>query len=368
MLKNMTIKDITNLIEEKAPIALQESYDNAGLIVGNASTEIRGVLVCIDVTEEVIDEAIQANLNLIISHHPLIFRGLKQITGKNEEQRCVIKAIKNDVAIYAAHTNIDNVLNGVNGKIAEKLGLTNIKILAPKENSLVKLITYVPVGKADELRKALFNAGAGNIGNYDECSFNSEGYGTFKAGLQANPYVGEISTQHKEPEIRLEVILPKYLINKVLQALTLSHPYEEPAYDIIPLLNEWKNVGAGIVGELEKPTNEMEFLLQLKNTFNLNTLKYTSLLNNKIKTVAVCGGSGSEFLKDAIRANADVFISGDFKYHEYFEAKNQILIADIGHFESEQFTKDIFYEIITKKIPKFAVQISKVKTNPIKYL
>ena len=364
----MTVNHITNLIEEQAPVPLQESFDNAGLLVGNAAMEVSGVLLCIDVTEAVIDEAITHNLNLIISHHPLIFRGLKQLTGKNEVQRCVAKAIKNDIAIYAAHTNIDNVLNGVSGKIAEKIGLENIQILVPKENTLVKLVTFVPVNQVDDVRKALFEVGAGHISNYDECSFNVEGYGTFRAGENANPYVGETAKQHREPETRVEVILPKYLINKAVNALLVAHPYEEPAYDIIQLLNSWNTVGLGVVGELPAEMDEMDFLYLLKNKFGLTMLKYTPLQGKKIKRVAVCGGAGSEFLKDAIRARADVFVSGDFKYHDYFEAENRILIADIGHFESEQFTKDVFYEIITKKMPKFAVRISKVNTNPINYL
>ena len=364
----MTVKYITNLIEDHAPLLLQEDFDNSGLLVGDANLEVSGVLLSIDITEAVIEEAIEHKLNLIISHHPLIFRGLKQIIGKNEVQRCVAKAIKNDIAIYSSHTNMDNVLNGVSGRMAEKIGLKNLKILSQKPNSLVKLITFVPVNQASDIRKALFEVGAGHIGNYDECSFNTEGYGTFRAGDNTNPYVGEKAQQHREPETRLEVIVPKYLINNVVGALLTAHPYEEPAYDIIPLLNIWNTVGLGVVGELEREMDEIDFLYNLKEIFQLKTLKYTSLLNRKIKRIALCGGAGSEFLKDAIKAQADVFISGDFKYHDYFQAENHILIADIGHFESEQYTKDVFYEIITKKIPKFAVRISKVNTNPINYL
>lgn len=363
-----TVDTISAWIEEIAPLALQEDYDNAGLLVGDKSMQVTGVLLCIDVTEEVIDEAISKKCNLIISHHPLIFRGLKRITGQNEIQRCIIQAIKNNVAIYAAHTNIDNVLTGVNGKIAEKIGLQSLQILQPKPESLLKLITFVPVETVERVRKALFEAGAGNIGNYDECSYNSEGYGTFRANEKANPFVGNLNEQHQQPEIRIEVILPKYLKYSVTRALIAAHPYEEPAFDFIPLANDWKTIGAGIVGELPEEMEEMDFLNHLKNTFNLNTLRFTSILGRKIKKVAVCGGAGSEFLQDAIAAGADVFVSADFKYHEYFEAKNRILVVDIGHFESEQFTKDVFYEIITKKMPTFAVQISEVNTNPIKYL
>ncbi len=364
----MTVKSICELIEEVAPLALQESYDNAGLLIGDSQMEVTSVLVCIDITEEVIEEAIQKKCNLIISHHPLIFNGLKRLTGQNEVQRCVAIAIKSDIAIYAAHTNLDNVLQGVNGKIAEKIGLKNIQILQPKQNALLKLITYVPKLHSFRVREALFEAGAGQIGNYDECSFNIEGVGTFRANENAQPFVGNIDELHSEPESKIEVVLPDYLKYKVLDALLNSHPYEEPAYDFIPLKNAWNQVGAGVVGDLEVEEDEMTFLNQIKSIFKMPIIRYTNLLNKNIKRVALCGGSGSSFLTDAISAKADVYISGDFKYHEFFEAENRILIADIGHFESEQFTKDIFFEIITKKMPTFAVQISDSKTNPINYL
>jgi len=364
----MTVKSICELIEDVAPLALQESYDNAGLLVGDSQMEITSVLVCIDITEEVIVEAIQKKCNLIISHHPLIFSGLKRLTGQNEVQRCVAKAIKNDIAIYAAHTNLDNVLQGVSGKMAEKIGLKNLRILQPKRNALLKLITYVPKLHSYRVRQSLFDAGAGQIGNYDSCSFNADGLGTFRANENAQPFVGSIDELHSEPEIRIEVILPEYLKFKVLESLLKSHPYEEPAYDFIPLKNDWNQVGAGVVGELEEDEDELEFLKRIKSIFGVLAIRHTNLLNKKIKRVALCGGSGSSFLPDAISAGADAYISGDFKYHEFFDAENRILIADIGHFESEQFTKDIFYEIITKKMPTFAVQISDSKTNPINYL
>ena len=364
----MNVQSICNLIEKVAPLALQESYDNAGLLVGNSQLEVIGVLATIDITEEVIDEAIKKNCNLIISHHPLIFSGIKRLVGQNEVQRCVAKAIKNDIAIYAAHTNLDNVLQGVNGKIADKIGLVKRRILQPKQNSLLKLITYVPRLHSYRVREALFEAGAGQIGNYDACSFNVEGTGTFRGNENAVPFVGEINQMHAETETRIEIILPDYLKPKVLEALLKSHPYEEPAYDFISLENAWKEVGAGIVGELETEEDEMEFLKRIKNVFNCSAIRHTNLIGKKIKRVAVVGGAGSSFLLDAIKVEADVFITGDFKYHEFFDAENRILIADIGHFESEQFTKEIFLEIISKKMTTFAVQISDIKTNPINYL
>ena len=364
----MNVKSICELIEEVAPLALQESYDNAGFLVGDSQMEVTAVLACIDITEEVIEEAIRKKCNLIISHHPLIFSGLKRLTGQNEVQRCVIKAIKNDIAIYAAHTNLDNVLTGVSAKMAEKIGLKNIQILQPKQNALLKLVTFVPRLHSYRVRQAMFEAGAGQIGNYDACSFNSEGIGTFRANENAQPFVGNIDELHSEPETKIEVIFPDYLKDKVVNALFKSHPYEEPAFDLIPLKNDWNQVGAGVVGELEEAEDELIFLNRIKSFFEVPAIRHTSLLNKRIKRVALCGGSGSSFVHDAILAHADVYISGDFKYHEFFDAQNRILIADIGHFESEQFTKEIFYEIITKKMPTFAVQISDSKTNPINYL
>lgn len=364
----MNVGEVIGWIEETAPVALQESYDNAGLLVGDRAMPVSGVLISLDITEEVIEEAILHNCNLIISHHPLIFKGLKKLTGQNYVQRCVIKAVKNDVAIYAAHTNIDNVLKGVNGKIADIIGLTNRSILSPKNDSLVKLVTFVPKAELEAVRDALFTAGAGSIGNYDSCSFNTAGTGTFRANEQANPFVGGIGNLHNEQEIRLEVILPAYLTRSATAALYRSHPYEEPAFDIIPLLNSWNSVGAGIVGELEQEMDELDFLQKIKEIFAVDVVRHTNLLGKKIKRVAVCGGSGSSFLGNAKAHKADVFISGDFKYHEFFDAEDQILIADIGHYESEQYTKEVFYEIITKKIANFAVRISEVKTNPINYL
>ena len=364
----MLIKELVQIIETEAPLALQESYDNAGLIVGQEDREISGVLICIDVTEKVIDEAIAGNFNLIVSHHPLIFSGLKKITGQNEVQKCVAKAIKNDIAIYAAHTNLDSVAHGVSGKMAEKIGLINTKILIPASNSLLKLICYVPRLYIFSVREALFAAGAGEIGNYDSCSFSSEGLGTFRANENAKPFVGNINELHTETELRLELILPTYLKHKVIEALLLSHPYEEPAYDIFALENQWNKVGMGIIGELVEPEDELTFLNRIKSIFNVGVIRHTQLLNKKITKVALCGGSGSGLLGAAMAKQADIYISGDFKYHEFFEAENKILIADIGHFESEQFTKDVFLEIITKKIPTFAVRISEINTNPINYL
>ncbi len=363
----MKIKSIISELEKFAPLTYQEEYDNSGLLVGDKNNICKAVLLSIDVTEEVVDEAIRIGANLIISHHPIIFSGLKKITGENYIQRTVIKALKNDIAIYASHTNMDNVYSGVNGKICEKIGLTNCQILQPTKGNLKKLVTFIPEKHADIVRNAVFEAGAGNIGNYDFCSYNSEGKGSFRASDKAEPFVGEKNQVHYEKEIRFETIFPVHLKSQVIAALMQSHPYEEVAYDIYPLDNKYDNLGAGMIGNLEQALDEKEFLTKLKTIFNVSIIRHTPFLNKKIKKVALCGGSGNFLLQQAISKNADVFISGDFKYHQFFDAEHRILVADIGHFESEQYTKDLFYDILTKKFPNFAIHFSEINTNPINY-
>jgi len=363
----LKIKEITNYLESIAPLSYQESYDNSGLLVGNHNDEVSKILITLDTTEEIIDEAIKTGADLIISHHPIIFSGLKKLNGRNYIERTIIKAIKNNIAIYAIHTNLDNVEVGVNNKICQKIGLENCNILDAKSDELLKLVTFIPLEHKEKVSSAIFEAGAGHIGNYDCCSYNIEGEGSFRALENTNPYVGEKGKIHYEKEVRFETILPIYLKNKVLNALLKSHPYEEVAYDIYPLQNKLNTVGAGMIGELPNEMSDEEFLNHLKKALNLEIIKHTKFLNNKIKKVAICGGSGSFLLNKAILHNADIFITGDMKYHLFFDAENQIVIADIGHYESEIFTKDLIFDFLTKKFPKFAIQISKVNTNPIKY-
>jgi dinuclear metal center YbgI/SA1388 family protein len=364
----MLLKNIVDHLESIVPLSYQESYDNAGLIVGDKSREISAALITLDVTEEVIEEAISMGCELIISHHPLIFKGIKSITGKNEVERCLIKAIKKDLAIYAAHTNLDSITGGVNSKICEKIGLENCRILSPVKNQLLKLITYVPENHLEIVRSALFSAGAGVIGNYDQCSYSSSGTGTFRGNEESNPFVGTKGELHKEQEIRLETIVPRHLTSKVVSALNSSHPYEEVAYDLVPLENEFPTIGIGMIGELSLPCEELRFLNRIKEIFGCRVIKHTALLNKKIQKVAVCGGSGSFLINKAIAEGADLFISADLKYHDYFEADKRIVLADIGHYESEQFTKEVLKEIVLKKFPTFALHLSDVKTNPVSYL
>lgn len=363
----MKLAQITSFLETIAPLNYQEDYDNAGLIVGRNTDEIHAALVALDCTEQIIDEAIAKNCNLIIAHHPIVFKGLKKFNGKTYVERVVQKAIKNNIALYAIHTNLDHVANGVNAVICNKLGLQNAKILAPKQQLLKKLVVFCPLAQASQLRDALFAAGAGHIGNYSECSFNTAGTGTFKGGDGANPYVGEIGQQHQEEEVRIETIFKTQDERKVLLAMLENHPYEEVAYDIYALNNQLDNVGAGMVGWLPQEMDNEAFLQLVKTTMQAKVIRHTTLLPKRIKKVAVCGGSGSFLLKNAIAAGADAFITADFKYHEFFDAEQHLVICDIGHYETEQFTSNLLIDNIQEKFPNFAIRLTEHNTNPINY-
>ena len=364
----MQIKEVTQYLESIAPPIYQESYDNAGLIVGNPNWECTGILLTLDSLEATIAEALEKNCNLIVAHHPIVFRGLKRFNGRNYVERIVIEAIKKDVAIYAAHTNLDNVQQGVNKKICDKLGIQNPNILAPKKALLKKLYTFCPTDKVESVRKALFATGAGTIGDYDECSFNAEGIGTFRGNEASNPSVGEKGQQHQEKETKVEIIFPIHLERRLISALLAAHPYEEVAYDVVALDNVHPHIGSGMVGELAEPMEEMDFLNHLKSTMKAGCVRYTPLRNRLVKKVAVCGGSGSFLLRNAMAAKADVFVTADYKYHEFFDADGQIIIADIGHYESEQYTIELFKELLTEKFRNFATFSTQINTNPINYL
>lgn len=363
----MQIADITKYLESLAPLSSQESYDNAGLIVGDERTELSNALIALDCTEEIVDEAIQKNCNLIIAHHPIVFKGLKRFNGKNYVERTVIKAIQHNIAIYAIHTNLDHYKLGVNKKIGDLLGVHNPRILSPVNQKLFKLAVFCPKENAEEFKTALFQAGAGQIGNYNECSFDSSGIGTFKAGEGTDPYVGEIGQRHHEEEVKIEVLASTHEMGKIIGAMNAAHPYEEVAYDCYPLLNQNQDEGAGMIGELDTPMDEKAFLKLLKERFQCRIIRHTNLLDKPIKKVAWCGGSGSFLLSAAKAQKADIYITGDFKYHEFFDAENQIIIADIGHFESEQYTIDLLSELLTKNFATFAPCLTEINTNPVKY-
>jgi dinuclear metal center YbgI/SA1388 family protein len=363
----MKIAEVIKCLEDFAPVNLQEDYDNAGLIIGNADDDCKGIITTLDVTEEVIEEATSKKCNLIVAHHPIIFKGLKKLNGKNYVERTVISAIKNNIAIYAIHTNLDNVVNGVNYKIAQKLNLQNIQVLSHKENTLKKLVTFSPRVNAEEIQNALFKAGAGTIGKYSECSYNGEGIGTFKAEEGSEPYVGEPGKRHSENETRIEVIFPSYLQKEIVQSLKKSHPYEEVAFDIYSLNNNRNDIGSGLVGNFKEPVSEEDLLSQLKIEFGLSIIRHTALLHKKITKVAVCGGAGSFLIPAAKAVGASVYITSDIKYHEFFDADNTLLLTDIGHYESEQFTIELLADIIQQKFPNFAVLKTETKTNPVHY-
>jgi len=363
----MLLKEIIAALEEFAPPALQESYDNSGLIVGSPGQTITGVLFCLDSTEAVIDEAIAKGCNLVVAHHPIIFSGLKKITGKNYIERTVVKAIRHEVAIYAIHTNLDNVKHGVNQKIADKLGISKLRVLAPRHDELLKLEVFVPLEYVEAIRLSVFQAGGGFIGNYDECSFAVSGAGTFRARDGANPALGEMGVRHTESESNLSFIVPKWLQHRVHQAMVQAHPYEEVAHQWIKLDNVLQDVGSGMVGELDVEMETGAFFQMLKTCMNLRFIRHTEVVNQTVKRIAVCGGSGSFLLPDAIAAGADVFVTADFKYHQFFDADGKIIIADIGHFESEQFTIELLGDWFKQKFPTFASHLTAIDTNPVFY-
>ena len=363
----MQIKDVIQHMEDLAPLAYAESYDNVGLLVGNKNTTLTGILITHDTLEEVVDEAITKNCNLIVSFHPIVFLGIKKFNGQDYVNRVIVKAIKNDIAIYATHTALDNVQNGVNSTICNQLNLVNRKILIPKSNFIHKLTTYVPVKHANEVRDALFNAGAGNIGNYHKCSFNVSGEGTFEGNDNSNPQIGEQGVFRTENEIQVNVTFEKHLESKILKALFTNHPYEEVAYEITELTNSNQNIGLGMIGDLTTPMDEKTFLEFLKTKMNTSCVRHSNKLGKKIHKVAVLGGSGSSAIKNAKNSGADAYITSDLKYHDFYQAENSILLCDIGHYESEQYTKSLLYEFLSKKIPNFAIVLSDINTNPVNY-
>lgn len=364
----MNISEITSFLEQVAPLGLQETYDNCGLLVGHGSNNVSKALITLDVTDEVIEEAIENKCQLIIAHHPLIFNSLKKINTKSGIGAMITKLIKENIAVYAIHTNLDNLMEGVNAKLAQILGLQKLQILAPKSGTLNKIAVFCPKDYAETVQRALFNAGAGNIGNYNSCSFNSAGFGTFKAQEGANPFIGDIGKLHKEEELKIEVIVPSYLIQQVVAAMISAHPYEEVAYDIYPLLNKQQNTGAGMIGELETESDSKEFLQMVKKQLNASYIRHSPLIKRKVKKVAICGGSGSFLIHNAYNSKADIFITGDVKYHDFFEHAGEMTIVDAGHFETEQYTKELLYDRLKGKFPNFALQISKARTNPVYFL
>ena len=364
----MKIKEILTILEEMAPLSYAEDFDNVGLLIGDKDSEAKGILVCHDALETVIDEAIAKKCNLVVCFHPILFSGLKKITGKNYVEKSVIKAIKNDIAIYAVHTALDNHKNGVNKIFCDALGLINTKVLVPKQNFIQKLVTYTIPENAEKIRTSMCNAGAGTIGNYDNCSFNSEGFSTYKGNENSNPTVGIKGSLTQTNEIKIEVIFEKHLQNKITEALFNNHVYEEVAYEIYNLENSHQNIGLGMIGELKNPISENEFLTFVKHKMQCGGIRHSPFIGKSVRKVAVLGGSGSFAIKNAIQSGADIFLTADLKYHNFYEAENQIVLADIGHFESERYTKNYIVDFLKEKITNFAIVLSEENTNPVKYL
>ncbi len=361
------LHQIIQLIENFAPKSYQESYDNSGLLVGEMSSEINGALLCLDITEEIIDEAVERNCNLIISHHPLVFKAIKRFSKDTYINRCLHKAIKNDIALYCCHTNIDSVRGGVSFKIAERLNLKNPKVLSPIQNDFVKLVVFAPVENYVEVADAMCEMGGGAIGNYDNCSFACDGIGTFRGNTASNPAIGNVGEITSVNERRIEVIIPRHKVVAAMQKVRSVHPYEEVGYDVYPLINSNPDVGLGVVGTLEKPMSTTDFLSFVAQRLDCKVIRHSQIIKNEISKVALCGGSGSEFVSKAISQKADIYLTADFKYHDFFVEKNLITIADIGHFEGEKYTLGIFYDIISKKMPNFAIHCTNKEQNPINY-
>ncbi len=364
----MKIDEVISYFERRIPLKFQESYDNSGLLLGDRQENILGALIAIDLTVEVIEEAIHNDCNLIITHHPFIFSGIKHVTSDSEIGKMIYMLIRNNIAVYVAHTNLDNIREGINGILAKKINLTKTHILRPMQNQLRKLIVYCPLQYAEKVRSTLFEIGAGCIGNYDMCSFNVEGNGTFRAGNNSYPFVGEKGRVHIEKEIRIEVIYPAYIEHRMIEKMREVHPYEEPAYDCIPLTNDLETVGAGMIGELEHPMRVLDFLNQVKETLQIPIIRHSNLCRETIRKVAICGGSGSFLIDDAVRKKADIILTGDLKYHDFQRAEDKIIIVDIGHYESEQFAKELIYSEMSENFSNFVVRISEKGRSFVTYM
>lgn len=359
------IKEILGHLDTLAPFKYTESFDNTGLLIGDSNQSVTKALICLDVTDQVIDQAIAEGYDLIIAFHPLIFKGLKSIGTQDRVGRCVTRLIRHDIALIAIHTNLDKSMQGVNQMISQKIGLDAMRFLMP-EQTMSKLVTYVPHAHVDVVRESLIQAGAGQIGEYGGCSFSSLGEGTFIPSKNSNPYVGEKEKMHREAEARLEMLVPHHLKSKAVQSLLAAHPYEEVAYDLYPVEVGGSIAGMGMVGELAKPMSPKAFLSHLQTVFGTPNIRY-SAYNKQIQTVAVLGGSGAFALGAAMGCGADALVTADLKYHDFFIPQEQLMLIDIGHFESEQFTLQILKDYLSKKIINFAFDLTSVNTNPVCY-
>jgi dinuclear metal center YbgI/SA1388 family protein len=365
------LSTITRFLDALAPPYWQESYDNAGLQCGDLNQTITGATLALDCTEAVIAEAVARGHNLIVCHHPVVFRPIKRLTGRTAPERILLAAIRADVAIYATHTNLDHVAHGVNAEFARRLGLRNPQILAPKaDGALRQLVTFVPPSAREDVLAALHEAGAGQIGQYRECSFRTEGMGRFRPTETAHPTIGQAGGPREEvAEERLEVVFPAPAQSAVLAALRRVHPYEEVAYYLTRLENAHQEVGAGMIGELPNPLTPADFLAHLRHALHLPLIKHTDppADGRLISRVALCGGAGAFLIANALGAGADAYVTGDLKYHEYFDADGRLLLCDVGHYESEVATGALLLAALQREFPTFAARLTDVITNPVRY-
>lgn len=361
------LRTLLACIEQWAPFSWQESYDNAGLILGDPDRNVTEALVCFDVTPEVVDEAVRIGAGLIVSHHPAIFKGIKRINPASRLGYMIKQSLCHDIAWCALHTNLDNTLNGVNSYLCEQLGLKDVQPLAPLQDIYGKLQVYVPEAYAEKLRQALAEAGCGAGARYDACSYSSRGEGRFRAGSQAHPFSGQIGELHCEAECKIECLYPLHKTRQVLDVLRTNHPYEEPAFDLLPLRNEATGQGAGAIGNLQESMQETELLDKLKELTGTHCIRHSGFRGRKIRRIALCGGSGGSFIGNACARQADAYITGDLKYHDFADAGSGTWLVDIGHFESEKFAMELIFRFIRKNFPNFAVSISEQARNPVSF-
>ena len=363
----MTISEFIRQLSTKIRFSYAEDFDNVGLLCGRPEQELRGVLVCHDALESVVQEAIEKGCNCIVAFHPIIFSGLKSITGKSYVERAVMLALENKIAIIAVHTAWDNDFYGVNHGIAKALGLRHLQVLIPKKDALSQLRFFVPVEAAEQVRSAIFATGAGTIGQYADCSFNIHGTGTFLPLEKASPAYGEVGTWEQVSEMEVQILVENWQLPAAIQAMKDAHPYEEVAYYVTSLRNENHHAGLGQFGLLDEEMSAQEFLSECRAVFDVPVIRTSSHFTGRIRKVAVLGGSGASGISAAKKLGCDAYVSSDFKYHDFFQGDENFLLADVGHFESERFVSQQLADVISNILPTFAVLKSETKTNPVNY-
>ncbi len=363
-MKYSTIGDLSSALESVAPSLYAESYDNVGLLVGRSEWKCEKVLVALDITEAVVQEAIEKGVQAIVAHHPVIFGGIQRLTGEDTAQRAIELAIKHSIALLACHTNLDAIEGGVSYRMAQAISLVNVRTLQPRSGLLWNLIVYVPAESAETLLEALWEAGAGKMGAYDECAFRSHGLGSFRPKEGAHPHNGVIGERAFADEIRLELLVPEGARKKVHQCMMEHHPYEEIAHSWLKHDGVHHSVGFGAIGQWDA-CDWPEAVRRIKTAFGVASFRHTMPIASDYRTVAVCGGAGADLLAQAKSQQAELFITSDITYHRYFGADDRLVFIDIGHWESEQHAMELLIDIVREKFPNFAVLKSETNTNPM---